>query len=237
MSKILCIESSTEVCSVAISENGQLIDCIEDRQGQNHARLLTCFIEQLFDRHNISSSQLSAVAVSQGPGSYTGLRIGVSAAKGLCYASTLPLIAICPLQAMASELIGHPEKYGYQPGSDDRLVPMIDARRMEVYMTILNSELNLLTPVDALIIDENSFRHELEHHRCIFFGNGAGKCRTTLTHPNALFTEEVTASSTGMVRLAFEKYLRNDFVDVAYFEPFYLKDFKATTPRNSVLDF
>jgi tRNA threonylcarbamoyladenosine biosynthesis protein TsaB len=235
MSIILCIESSTEVCSVALAKNGEIIDRIEEADGPNHARLLTGFIDRLFRANQLTAPQLDAVAVSKGPGSYTGLRIGVSAAKGICLASEIPLIAVCPLMAMATALVKNGETYAYKPLPGDLLMPMIDARRMEVYTAVFDIQGNSRSEVDAKIIDPSSFLYEMENHRCLFFGNGASKCRSTLLHPNAHFVDGVITSSANMAGLAFAMYQNSEFVDVAYFEPFYLKDFKATTPKNSIL--
>jgi len=235
MIRILCIESSTNVCSVALTNNGEVHDYIEETEGMNHSRLLTRFIETLLNRNQIKAHALDAVAVSKGPGSYTGLRIGSSAAKGLCFATDIPLISICPLQSMASGLLQFPEQFQYEPNKNDLLIPMIDARRMEVYTTVFDNALQPLSAVDALIIEPGSFQYELDRHRCLFFGNGAEKGKNVIVHENAVFPNGVYTSSRYMAQEAFQKFSSNDFVDVAYFEPFYLKDFKATTPKNSIL--
>jgi tRNA threonylcarbamoyladenosine biosynthesis protein TsaB len=235
MIRILCIESSTNVCSVALTSNGKVSDYIEEGEGMNHSRLLTRFIETLLNRNQIKVSSLDAVAVSMGPGSYTGLRIGASAAKGLCFAADIPLISICPLQSMASGLLQYPEQFEYKPDANDLLIPMIDARRMEVYSAVFDSKLQILSAVDAQVVQPGSFQYELENHRCLFFGNGAAKCKDILNHAHAIFTDRLITSSLYMAQLAFQKFTRSEFVDIAYFEPFYLKDFKATTPKNSVL--
>ncbi len=235
MSRILCIESSTNVCSVAVTSNGEVCDYIEESEGLNHSRLLTRFIETLLNRNQIKANTLDAVAVSMGPGSYTGLRIGVSAAKGLCFAADIPLISLCPLHSMASGLLQFPGQFRYKPEENDLLIPMIDARRMEVYSAIFDNKLQPLSAVDALVVEPGSFQYELENHRCLFFGNGAAKCKEMLNHEHAVFPDGLITSSVYMALPAFQKFLHHDFVDVAYFEPFYLKDFKATTPKNSVL--
>ncbi len=201
MSFLVCIESSTEVCSVAVARNGETIDCLESVEGPNHARLLTGYIEQLYHRNNLYKHKPSAVAVSMGPGSYTGLRIGVSAAKGLCFASDIPLIAVCPLQSMSSFVVRNQKRWGIELQKPDILIPMIDARRMEVYTAMFDPELNAMAQVDAKVIDSGSFRHELENHRCFFFGNGAAKCRTSIDHDNALFLDGVHASAAHMVQV------------------------------------
>jgi len=161
MSKILCIETSTEVCSVAIAENGVVADLREDQSGMNHSRLLTVFIDELLKANKISMNNFDAVAVSQGPGSYTGLRIGVSAAKGLCYGAGIPLITICPLKAMASAFVQNATKQNINLLQTDQLVPMIDARRMEVYRAIYSVNMENIADVEAVIVDENTFADAL----------------------------------------------------------------------------
>lgn len=235
MAKILCLETSTEVCSVVIAENGKVSDVREDQSGLNHSRLLTVFIDELLKSNNLSVSDFDAVAVSEGPGSYTGLRIGVSVAKGLCFGATIPLIAISPLKAMAASVIAKCSDLGLQLTETDCLVPMIDARRMEVYRAIYSFLLKELSKVDAVVIDENTFAEALNNHRLIFFGNGAEKCKPVIEHANAYFVEGIITSAANMATLANEKFIAGQFVDLAYFEPFYLKDFVATIAKNSVL--
>jgi tRNA threonylcarbamoyladenosine biosynthesis protein TsaB len=235
MSKILCIESSTEVCSVAIAENGRVLALREDKSGLNHSKLLTVFIDELMRENKLCASDFTAVAVSRGPGSYTGLRIGVSAAKGFCYGAGIPLIAICSLQAMAHHVIANSAHYGFDLSDNDVFVPMIDARRMEVYAASYNANSETLSDVDALIIDEHSFSEELKNERLFFFGNGAEKCKGVIEHSNAIFIDGIYTSAAHMAALAHQKLDAEDFVDTAYFEPFYLKNFIATKPKNSVL--
>jgi tRNA threonylcarbamoyladenosine biosynthesis protein TsaB len=235
MAKIICIESSTEVCSVALTEDGVLIDLIEDRTGQNHSRLLTVFIDEILKKNQWNASDANAIAVSQGPGSYTGLRIGVSAAKGICFALGIPLIAVCPLQAMVAHVVQNIEKEPDFTPNNSLFIPMIDARRMEVYTATFNYQHEPLGNVEAKIIDSESFKDELNTHTCYFFGNGAMKCAETLIHPNTRFIDGIVTSAANMVALADGLFRAGKFVDVAYFEPFYLKDFMATTPKNTVL--
>ena len=236
MTKILCLESSTEVCSVAFVEDGVVVDFREDRKGLNHAKLLTVFIDDLLKSNCLKAGDLSALAVSEGPGSYTGLRIGVSAAKGICYAVEIPLIAISPLEAMANHLIKNTSKYGLSINPNELIVPMIDARRMEVYAAIYNHRGGVVRKVDALIIDRDTFATELAQAKVYFVGNGTEKCKTVIDHENAVFIDGIVASALNMADLAQKRFDAQQFVDVAYFEPFYLKNFIATTPKNSVLN-
>jgi tRNA threonylcarbamoyladenosine biosynthesis protein TsaB len=233
MTKILCIETSTEICSVALAYDGKVAHILEDFSGQNHAKLVTVFANQLLEQAGLKFSELDAVAVSEGPGSYTGLRIGVSAAKGICYGASLPLIAVSPLEAMAGAAL---EKLP-QTDAPTWLCPMIDARRMEVYTALFNSKGAQLSPTEAKIIDAESFAEQLAQGEVWFFGNGANKCRPLLASANARFFEtNINTSAAHMASVAFAKFNQNCFADVAYFEPFYLKDFMAIKAKNSVLD-
>jgi tRNA threonylcarbamoyladenosine biosynthesis protein TsaB len=216
-SVILHIESATKVCSVAISSNGKLIDCKEDASDQfMHGESLTLFIEELMQRNNLQMNDLAAVSVSSGPGSYTGLRIGVSTAKGFCYALKIPLIAIQTMESMAQ--LGK-EKY---PNST--LAPMIDARRMEVYCQIFNSDLSTLKDLSADILDEVTYS---EYEPFVCFGDGAPKMHQLWQNRNITFDLELLPSAKGQVRLANEKLIKQEFEDLAYFTPFYLKEFMA----------
>jgi tRNA threonylcarbamoyladenosine biosynthesis protein TsaB len=235
MIRILCLETSTEVCSVAIVEDGKVTGFREDILGQNHSKLLTLFISQLLESNQLTASDFDAVGVSEGPGSYTGLRIGVSVAKGFCYAAGIPLIAINSLEAMVWNVIENPKKFQLEIKPTDLFIPMIDARRMEVFTAIYNSTLKPVRKVNALVVEPTSFQEFAENSRLFLFGNGSAKCRDTLTDPAIHYIDEVIASSTNMATIANKKFQNNEFVDVAYFEPFYLKDFIATVPKNSVL--
>ncbi|HCR92071.1 MAG: tRNA (adenosine(37)-N6)-threonylcarbamoyltransferase complex dimerization subunit type 1 TsaB [Bacteroidetes bacterium GWF2_42_66] len=235
MATILILESSTEVCSVALSDNGKLTDIKEDKNGQNHARLLTVFVEQLLTENKIPATGIDAVAVSMGPGSYTGLRIGISAAKGFCYANQIPLIAVSTLKAMAQKVIRDFSQESPSSETKRLYCPMMDARRMEVYTCLLDEDGTELEPVSAKIITEDSFQNELQQNTIVFFGNGAMKCKTKISHPNALFLDNIHASAALICEPAYEAYTKKHFEDVAYFEPFYLKDFVATIPKNNVL--
>lgn len=233
MTKILCIETSTEICSVALTENGEVTHLLEDTSGQNHAKLVTVFIDQLMKQAGLQFADLDAVAVSEGPGSYTGLRIGVSAAKGICYGASLRLVAVNPLEALAVEA----SKLLPNSQGSTLLCPLIDARRMEVYTALFDAAGAPLTPTEAQIIDADSFAEQLAQGNVWFFGNGAAKCRPVLTSANAhFFDTEIRASAAHMAPVALRKFNQSKFEDVAYFEPFYLKDFMATKAKNTVLE-
>jgi len=234
MTTILLLETATEVCSAAISRDGRILAARETIEGYNHSEKLTVFIEELMRENNIPMTNLNAVCVSRGPGSYTGLRIGVSVAKGICYALNKPLISVGTLDALAHQMAHHPQDYELTINSTTLLCPMIDARRMEVYTALYDCFGTPITGIEARIIDENSYAPELESKEVIFFGNGAAKCKLTLNHPNARFPGEVHASARFMSVLAYNRYNWHEFEDVAYFEPFYLKDFVATIPKNKL---
>lgn len=234
MGSVLCLETSTEVCAVALSVNGIILEEREDKNGKNHASQLTRFVEEVMKSTDQSFSQLDAIAVSGGPGSYTGLRIGVSTAKGLCYATGLPLIAIPSLESMVHHVISNAEKYGIEKPGNMLYCPMIDARRMEVYTAIYNNNMLKIRNIQADIIDHLSFSDFLQNQKIIFFGNGAHKCKTTIQHPNAIFLDHINTSASYMAMLAETAFLAGTFVDVAYYEPFYLKDFVATVPTRNI---
>lgn len=221
MSYIINIETATKNCSVALAKDGQTILCKEiAEEGYSHAERLHVFIEEIIQEAGISFQDINAIAVSQGPGSYTGLRIGVSAAKGLCYALNIPLIAVDTLQVLALQA----------KVAEGLIVPMLDARRMEVYSAIFNAKLEKQRDVQAEIITENSFENSSE--TIYFVGDCAEKCKAVLTKPNFVFLEEVKyPSAKEMSALSFSKFQNSDFEDVAYFEPYYLKDFMITTSK------
>ena len=236
MAIILNIETSTEICSVSLAKDGQTLFYKESGDGLNHSKLLTVFIEDLFKKNDFGIKELDAVAVSKGPGSYTGLRIGVSVAKGLCYGLNIALIGVGSLDLMADHVTSEIDKYFISENSEEVLFcPMIDARRMEVYTALYNSKGKGILPVSAEIIDENSFTDHLQKHKILFFGNGAEKCRSKITHPNAVFAGPLKTSARFMQNLSERKYNIQQFENVAYFEPFYLKDFVATIPKNKIL--
>ena len=227
MATILNIETSTEVCSVTIAKNGETLFKKETLEGLSHSELLTVFIEELLAENKFKLNELDAVAVSKGPGSYTGLRIGVSVAKGLCYGLDIPLIAVNSLETMgAFAAFSSTEKMLF--------CPMIDARRMEVYTALYNANGEEIKPVSAEIIEEDFLTDFLANNKILFFGNGAEKCLTKITHANAAFGEPKKTSAQFMQKLTEIKYNKNEFEDVAYFEPFYLKNFVATIPKNKI---
>lgn len=233
MALILNIETSTTVCSVCISKDGKVLSFRESNDEKTHAKLLTVFIDEIVKEQNIKFDDFDAVAVSMGPGSYTGLRIGVSTAKGLCYAKDLPLIAINTLQAMANG-VAQKIKNGEIEINDFEnsiLVPMIDARRMEVYSSFFNSKIETIREIKAEIIDETSYQEILENKQMIFFGDGSEKIKNTVKHKNAIFINDINTSSLPMADIAEKAYRNSEFKDIAYFEPFYLKDFVATIPK------
>ncbi len=221
MNYILNIETATKQCSVSIAKEGKTIVCNEiAEEGYSHAERLHVFIEDCVKEAGISYKDLAAIAVSQGPGSYTGLRIGVSAAKGLCYALGIPLIAVDTLKALAAQV----------KVTSGVIVPMLDARRMEVYSAVFDSNLESLRAIQAEIITEDSFQ-ELEGN-VYFVGDCAAKCKEVLTKTNFVFLEDVVyPSAKEMSAFSYEKFLNNDFVDLAYFEPYYLKDFIITASK------
>ena len=226
---ILCLETSTSVCSVALNESCCTLALRESEKQNAHSEKITTFIKEVMEIAGIGYSQLDAVAVSKGPGSYTGLRIGVSTAKGICYAADLPMMAIDTLEAMA---YGMKEKLGSQIAENDLLIPMIDARRMEVYAAVFDANLNRIQDTTALVIDENAFDDLKKDHRLWLFGDGAPKLKTVFAdQPNISIVEGFNPSAAYMRPLAERALLNKDFVDVAYFEPFYLKDFIAGKPH------
>lgn len=226
---ILCLETATPVCSVALND-GCCTLALRETEGQNaHSEKITNFIREVMETAGIDYSRLDAVAVSKGPGSYTGLRIGVSTAKGICYAADLPLMAIDTLEAMAH---GMKAKLGSQITENDLLIPMIDARRMEVYAAVFDANLNKIHDTAALVIDENSFGDLRKEYRLWLFGDGAPKlCKLFENQPNINIIDGFRPSAAYMRPLAEKALRERDFVDVAYFEPFYLKDFIAGKPH------
>ncbi len=225
MITILQIETSTQYCSAAISLNGETKN-LKIAAGQNlHAGGLTLFIDEVMSQAGLQYSDLNAVAVSKGPGSYTGLRIGVSTAKGLCYALDKPLIAVDTLKMMADGFLSA------NPEHDDLVCPMIDARRLEVYTALYSPLGDELQPVAARIIDENSYAAELRASKITFIGDGALKCEPVLDNQNATFLTENFNTAANMSALAYQSYRQEIFEDVAYFEPFYLKDFMITVSK------
>ena len=230
MSCILSIETSTSVCSVALSAEGKVLFEKSSFEGPSHAALLGVFVEEALSVLKENERKLDAVAVSSGPGSYTGLRIGVSLAKGLCFGWNIPLISIHTLDIMAATVI---KQQVVDP--DCLYCAMLDARRMEVYASIYDSSMHTVRETAADIVDADTYASNLEKGKVCFFGNGATKCQSVITSSNALFVEDIHPLAVNMVTLAEEAYNKGQFEDVAYFEPFYLKEFQATIAKNKVL--
>ncbi len=227
MSCILHIETSTNVCSVAVTEDGGCIFQKEDHSGPNHAERLGSYVDEALSFTDNHAIPLDAVAVSCGPGSYTGLRIGVSMAKGLCYGRGLKLIAVPTL-----ELLCVPVLLRHDDLEENALiVPMLDARRMEVYAQVFDRSLKEIRPIQADVVDENTYREYLDRGPVYFFGNGAAKCMETINHPNAHLIKDIEPIAKYMLPLAERRIAHEQYEDVAYFVPFYLKDFVAKTPK------
>ena len=220
MARILSIETSTSICSVAIHEQGELIALAEIKEPGAHAEKLLLLVDEVFEKAGLSFADLDAVAVSQGPGSYTGLRIGVSTAKGIAYALEIPLISINTLQAMAAS-------QSVAPG--DYVVAVLDARRKEVYTQTFGDSLQELSPIEAVVLEEGVFASILEKGRVYFVGDGVEKVKEEVKSTNALFIADwvISLSAKNMGVLASEKYARQEWEDLAYFVPNYLKEFKA----------
>lgn len=216
---ILYIESSTTVCSVAVSSNEKIIALKEINDGFKHAELLTVFIESVLSDAQIKTSNINYIALSIGPGSYTGLRIGASVAKGISYALNIPIVGIDSLTVIADNA-----RCIVNDVSFDYIVPMIDARRMEVYQCVFDKSLISLSNISPLILDEQSYAEYLKQGRCLFVGNSNEKAKTVLNHPNAEF-KEITSSAVGLVNSAIRLIEKQEFLDTAYFEPVYLKQF------------
>ncbi|MBP3229852.1 MAG: tRNA (adenosine(37)-N6)-threonylcarbamoyltransferase complex dimerization subunit type 1 TsaB [Prevotella sp.] len=227
MACILNIETSTDVCSVAVSENGACIFDEEDHSGPNHAVKSGVFVDEALSFTDNHAIPFDAVAVSCGPGSYTGLRIGVSMAKGICYARDLKLIAVPTL-----ELLCVPVLLRELVEEGALLCPMIDARRMEVYAGLYDRALRPVREVRADVVDADTYKEYLDRQPVYFFGNGAAKCMEAINHPNARLIEGIEPLGKYMYPLAERKFLRGETEDVAYFVPFYLKDFVAKVARN-----
>lgn len=226
MATILNIETSTDTCSAALTDDGAVLCHREDFGGRNHAALLSLFVKDCLDHAREHEMKLSAVAVSLGPGSYTGLRIGLSEAKGLAYSLGIPLIGIPTLKLLAVEAMFSAEYDG-----QEFFVPMIDARRMEVYTAVYDTALNVVAEPQAMILDSGSFAGLLESGRAVVVGNGAGKASGVIDSPNAQFMPDVAPLASGMIALAEQAWHRRDFIDTAYSTPLYIKDFQALKPR------
>ncbi len=223
---ILNIETSTTVCSAAITRDGEPVVVRANKDGQNHARMLPLFVEELLAEAKQQGLTIEAVALSQGPGSYTGLRIGTATAKGICYGLGVPLIPIDTLRVLCAGC-------GVRD-AESIYIPMIDARRMEVYCAQYDKAGNRLTAIEAKVIDAHSFAEILDAHEVYFFGDGAMKCSTVITHKNAHFIEGIVPLAAHMGHLAEEAYKAQRFADVAYFDPFYLKEYQAVVSKNKI---
>lgn len=239
-SLILNIETATEICSVALAKNGSLVSIAESTAPRSHASVLTMLIQKVITESGYQFSELDAIAVSKGPGSYTGLRIGAATAKGLCYALDKPMIAINTLQAMTSffllfnklQISNFPVPH-FAGKLQTLFVPLIDARRMEVYTAAFDQHLNMVSDTRAEILNENSFSELLKKYKLIFFGDGVAKCKNVLKiSSNADFIEGFTTSANGMINLSKEAFERKQFEDIAYFEPYYLKDFISSKQKS-----
>ena len=223
MAILLNIETATKNCSVCLSENENILALAELNEGQfSHAEKLHTFILEVLETAKKEMQDIDAIAVSKGPGSYTGLRIGVSAAKGLCFALDKPLISIPTLASLANTIAIKEEEF---------IIPLLDARRMEVYSAVFNNNLEQIRKTEAEIIEEGSFNEYLEKGKTYFLGDGAAKCKGIIKHKNAVFLDNYFPSAKEMAKLSFSEYQSNSFEDVAYFEPFYLKDFVAGIPK------
>lgn len=226
---ILNIETSTHICSVSLSYDGKNIFSKSDAHGQNHAALLNLFIQEALENLPLHIKKPDAIAVSSGPGSYTGLRIGVSTAKGLCYGYNIPLISVNTLELMTITAI---QETDYELNT--LFCPMIDARRMEVYSAFYDNKLNIMREIKPDIITEGIYNEFLYKHKVIFFGNGMEKAREILTHPNSVFISDINPLSNNMLHLSEKAFSDNKIEDVAYFEPYYLKEFQVTTAKKKL---
>ena len=235
MALILNIETSSENCSVAIAKDGIVSATSQSSETKSHAIILTVLIEKLMLENSYSFAQLDAIAVSKGPGSYTGLRIGVSVAKGLCYGAGKPLIAINTLQSMMNGLRQELTEFETLFGSDFVFCPMLDARRQEVYLANFSKSGDLLRETTAEIVQEDSFAEILKDRKLVFFGSGAEKVKSIIHHDNAIFVDGFELKASYLSSLAEDAFQKKQFEDVAYFEPFYLKDFVATIPKRKVI--
>ena len=229
MERIILIETSTALCSVALAEGGSVVAYKESSAPKAHASLTAVFIQEMLSERGLTLADCDAVCVSMGPGSYTGLRVGVSTAKGLCFGSGKPMLTVGTLDTLVAQAEGNPRF----------IIPMVDARRMEVYTAVFEiagasgNDAHQITETAPAIIDENSFAEYLEQGPCLFIGDGAGKCADVIKHPNATFCQ-CWPKASSMLSPALAAYRSGDFKDVAYFEPFYLKEFVATVSKKKM---
>jgi len=221
---ILNIETTTTNCSVSLSKEGETLVLKEDYSANySHAEMLHVFIDEVIQASKYNLKDIDAIAVSKGPGSYTGLRIGVSAAKGLCFALDKPLISVSTLESLSNQI----------KIEDGFIIPMLDARRMEVYSAIFDANNKQVRKTEAQILNETSFNSYLESAKVYFIGNGVEKTKTLINHPNAIFIDNKLPSANEISKLSYKSYKQNTFEDVAYFEPYYLKDFIALKPKKA----
>ncbi len=235
MALLLSVETSTQACSVALHKNGELLSYKEIFTSRSAASQLAVMIRDVIAEAQHTPSDLQGIVVAAGPGSYTGLRIGVATAKGMCYALGIPLIAINTLHLMISQVIDAwkqtPSLISTASAKDLLWCPMLDARRMEVYCMLGSSGLEVIEPVQAKVIDENSFASHLAHSDIVFFGEGADKCKDVIQHPRTHFLSDILPLASGMGKLGYEKWQAGLVEDLASFEPFYLKDFVLKKPN------
>ena len=228
MERIILIETSTALCSTALAEDGAIVSYKESSAPKAHASLTAVFIQDMLSERGLTIADCDALCVSMGPGSYTGLRVGVSTAKGLCFGSRKPLLAVGTLDTLAAQAYAEAEA----DGNYRFIIPMVDARRMEVYTAVFENGVQITETAPA-IIDENSFSDLLEQGTCLFIGDGAGKCAAAIKHPNAHFLQ-CWPKASSMLAPAMKAYKEKRFEDVAYFEPFYLKEFVATVSKKKL---
>lgn len=229
MDKIILIETSTALCSTALIEDGVITSVRESTEPRSHASLTAVFIDEMLKERGLAAGDCSAVCVGMGPGSYTGLRVGVSTAKGLCYGAGLPLLAVGTLDILVHQAIDE----GLVPEGCSHIVPMVDARRMEVYSAVFTPDGKQVSDTEPLIVENGCFDKELSEGKVLFIGDGALKCRDTITSDNAVFVQCCPKASS-MLTPALEEFRKGNFRDVAYFEPFYLKEFVATVSRRKL---
>lgn len=227
MARLLSLETSTHICSAAIHQDGKLLAWREMLEPRSAASQLAVMIDRIMKESATQPHMLNAVVVASGPGSYTGLRIGVATAKGICFALDIPLIAINTLDLVAMQ------GKAFIPNPNALLCPMLDARRMEVYCKVVDYNLNEVEPTQAKILDDSSFADYFEHKTMYFIGEGAAKCRSIFTHSNAKFMDEVVPHASQLGELGFQKWLLQNFENIATFEPYYLKDFLIRKPTAS----
>jgi len=237
MATILHIETSASICSVALSSNGRQIGIMESNDDKSHARLLMPFVEQILNENQLKVQDIDAIAVSEGPGSYTGLRIGVSAAKGLAYAADKPLIAVNTQRAMAHYVAQNLQSLIYDMNLNSKDITLIcslsDARRTEVYSSVYNLANEIVIEISPMMLNENSYSDILDKTKVVFCGDGANKTQQIVNHKNAIFLADILPSASFMIPLSEQCFNEKNFKDIAYFEPFYLKDFVATISKKN----